>query len=126
MNISKSDVHLWSNDEQKYNHFYYWDLHSRYALMTKKLMLLSCEHTPFTSKRTGQKVDGYKYIFIKPDGTYLTTWGRSGAFKSDATGKMQYDDSLAREYPFRISEFQGKYKEIIDEGFAVEKTQEEQ
>lgn len=90
--------------------------------MIKRLMLVSCEHTPFTSKKTHEEVDGWKYLFLKPPETYknekerfLVAWGKDGTFRNDATEKLVYDDTCARDYPFKLKEFDGEVSEQLVE-----------
>jgi hypothetical protein len=83
--------------------------------MTKLMMLVSAEFTPFTSKKTHEKVEGWKYIFLTPQNEYVVFWGKTGVYKDDATGLSEFDKTKAKEYPIKLKEFDGKVSQQLFE-----------
>lgn len=94
-------------------------------VMIKRLMLVSCEYTPFTSKKTKEKVEGYKYIFLNEENKYLVVWGKLGTYKGDATEALKYDDTKAKDYPFKLKEFDGEVSEQLVESSETEEKEPE-
>ena len=81
-------------------------------------MMISCEPVEFKDRVTGRLIKKWKYIFIDAEGKKTIAWGATGRFRKDATEKLNYEDSLAKTYPFRLSEWKGNFRETIDDDVA--------
>lgn len=83
-------------------------------MIAKKLILVSAQKINFKDKETKEPVSKYKYLFLKPDGTYLVAYDEIGFYKDDVVDQVVgWDDSKAKHYPFELKEFEGNVKEKL-------------
>lgn len=86
-------------------------------MIAKKLILTSVERITFKDKETRSPVSKFKYLFLKPDGTYLVAYDEIGFYKDDVVDQLQgWDESKAKHYPFELKEFNGQVREKLFSG----------
>lgn len=92
-------------------------------MFTKKLILVDATFTKWVNKRTKEKMESWKYIFLcDPQNTsakkYLVGWGKEGLYKNEAHPECQtlgWKEEFAKDFNFKLKEFQGDVKETFVE-----------
>jgi len=82
----------------------------------QKLILADARQIQFTDKRTGALVSKWKYTFLTPEGKLKRGFDDNGFYKDEVKVCTGWDESLAKDYPWELTEFQGETTEHLFAG----------
>lgn len=87
-------------------------------MIAKKLILVNHEEISFKDKTTGAEVRKHKYIFMKPDGSYMPPqYDENGFYQNDVQDQVVgWDEAKSSIFPFELKEFNGVITEKLATG----------
>ena len=83
------------------------------VIVKKKLILVEAKKISFKDKETGEDLTKYKYQFLTPDQKLLTGYLDTPDFMSDVQEVEGYSEEKAKEYKFKLSEYNGNTNEVL-------------
>lgn len=79
-----------------------------------KLILIEAKKIEFKDKKTGENVEKYKYEFLNSDNQIIVGYLSTDDYIQEVkTIEGGYQEELANEYVFKLSEYEGKTNRVL-------------